>query len=164
MGNFFVTNANRKIFIADQNCFDTPIEHPSRTLNEHIISYVIEGGWHLDIGAEKISVKENDVFIQPANIRHTGTKKCPPHTRTMFVHFEALDGDEYFSGEKAGGDDEKTYINTTTDASHNPQILKTLKKIIEENSKGNIAKPRLILTFCYANCLITQCFHKANLL
>ena len=93
MDNIFNIGAPRKILVANQNCFPTPIKHPSRFLNEHIISYVLQGGWEVKIGEETIKPKKDHVFIQPANIKHTGISFCPPNTTTMFVHFSVADGD-----------------------------------------------------------------------
>ena len=95
MGNIFKMNYSRNIYIANENFFHVPIKHPSRTLNEHIISYVINGGWELEIGGETIKAGKDCVFIQPAKIPHVGTKLCPPKTNTMFVHFSFEEGDEY---------------------------------------------------------------------
>lgn len=140
MGNIFNLNTNRKIIIASQNTFLTPVKHPSRTLNEHIISYVTKGSWQLNIGSEVINAKNDTVFIQPANISHTGLKNCPAGTHTMFIHFSVENGDEFINTQFHESYDAYVYVNTLIDAKSNPEIKRTLIKIIEEHAKGNNLK------------------------
>ena len=128
MGNVFRLTSNRKIFIASQNTFLTPVKHPSRTLGEHIISYVIKGRWTLDIGGEIITAKNDDVFIQPGNISHIGISNCPVGTNTMFIHFSIEDGDQHTNA-KPGDNENYAYINTLIEAKNNPQIKKILIKL-----------------------------------
>jgi AraC-like DNA-binding protein len=120
--------------------FFSPAKHPSRTLNEHIISYVIKGGWELEVGTEMVIAKSDCVFIQPANIPHVGTKNCPPETHTMFVHFSVEEGDECAKADFLQESEDYAYINTLVDGKNNSAIKKVLLKIIEEYAKGNNAK------------------------
>jgi AraC-like DNA-binding protein len=145
MGNIFKINCNRKIYIASKNFFREPIKHPSRTQNEHVISYVINGGWELEIGGETIKAVQDCVFIQPAKIPHVGTKLCPPKTSTMFVHFSVEEGDEYTFDESVELSDDCLFIGNLIDASANPEIKKLLIKIIEETAKENHIKASIYL-------------------
>lgn len=140
MGNIFNLNANRRIIIASHNVFITPVKHPSRTLNEHIISYVLKGSWKLDIGGEIINAEKDHVFIQPAEIAHIGLKDCPAGTHTMFVHFSVAPGDKHINTQSYKTDESCIYINTIVETKNNPEIKKTLVKTIEEHAKGNDLK------------------------
>lgn len=137
MGNSFSLDASRKIYIASQNVFYTPSKHPSRTLSEHIISYVLKGGWELEVGSETIIAKSDCVFLQPANIFHKGTKICPPETHTMFVHFSVENGDECGKPNFSKDSENFACINTLVDCKNNPNVKKLLLRIIEEYAKGN---------------------------
>lgn len=145
MGNIFKMNYNRNIYIANENYFRVPIKHPSRTLNEHIISYVINGGWELEIDGETIKAGKDCVFIQPAKIPHVGTKLCPPKTNTMFVHFSVEEGDEYTFDESVEVSSNCLYIGNLIDASSNPEIKNLLIKTIEETAKENYIKASIYL-------------------
>ncbi len=140
MGNIFNLNTNRQIIIASQNIFTTPVKHPSRMLNEHIISYVSKGCWKLDIGGEIINAKNDYVFIQPAEIAHIGLKNCPAGTHTLFVHFSVASGDKYINAQTYPTDESCVYINNLVDTKNNPEIKKTLVKVLEEHAKGNSLK------------------------
>jgi len=80
MKSVFYFSTDRKILVASQNIFLTPQPHPTRMLKEHVISYVIKGGWKLKIDGEIISAKSDSVFIQPANITHEGIQNCTAGT------------------------------------------------------------------------------------
>lgn len=151
MGNIFNMTNNRKILVANQNCFPTPIKHPSRTLNEHVISYVLYGGWELGIGEEIIKPTKDYVFIQPANIAHVGLSFCPPNTNTMFVHFSFEEGDSLTGEENPVLSKETIYIGNLIDASTNPEIKNLLIKTIEENVKGDSMKAS-----AYLNLLLCE--------
>ena len=151
MSNIFQLSMDRKIFIASQNIFLTPDKHPSRTINEHILSYVVKGGWKLDIAGEIISAKNDCVFVQPANIPHIGIENCPAGTRTMFVHFSTVPGDRYVHTQNYKTPENSVYINTLTDVNNNPEIKKLFIKIIEEQTKGNNIK-----ALSYLNILLCE--------
>ena len=139
MTNIFSLSMDRKIIVAGQNIFQKPIKHPSGTLNEHIISYVVKGGWRINVGGEVILAKADSVFVQPANIPHVGIENCPPDTHTLFLHFSAHEGDR--SGKNAEAITEgEVAISTLTDAESNPEIKRIIIKIIEEEKKGNSEK------------------------
>ena len=72
MSSVFKITSRRKVYIANQNFFHIPTVHPSRTVDNHIISYVIKGGWQLKIGDEVINAKNDSVLIQPANVPRFG--------------------------------------------------------------------------------------------
>ena len=155
MDNIFNIGAPRKILVANQNCFPIPIKHPSRLLNEHIISYVLQGGWEVKIGEETIKPKKDYVFIQPANIIHQGISFCPPNTTTMFVHFSVADGDHLSDTPVLSKN--QLFIGNLIDASLSPQIKDFMVKIIEENANGNHIKAS-----CYLNlllCELSECFN-----
>ncbi len=160
MGNIFRMNCNRKIYIANQNCFPIPIKHPSRTLNEHIISYVLSGSWELEIGGETVKAGKDSVFIQPAKIAHIGTKLCPPNTNTMFVHFSFEEGDRYISNGLDEISDDCLYIGNYIDASSNPEIKKLLIKTIEETVKENPIKASIYLN--HLLCELSEGFNNSK--
>ena len=160
MGNFFKMNCSRKIYTANQNCFPIPIKHPSRTLDEHIISYVLNGGWELEIGGKTIKAEKDCVFIQPAKIAHTGTKLCPPNTNTMFVHFSVEPEDKYVFGEPIEISDDGLYIGNLIDASSNPEIKKLLLKTIEETVKENPIRASVYLN--HLLCELSEEFNNSK--
>ena len=146
MGNVFQIRTYRKILIASQNRFSAPIKHPSRTLGEHIISYVANGGWTLSVGNEVIHAKSGSIFIQPANIPHVGLKNCPPDTHTLFVHFSTAPTDRYVESAPSELGEGELYLPDFIHTAHNPAIKKTMIKIIEESAKGNEIKSGASLT------------------
>lgn len=157
MGSIFKMNCSRKIYIANQNCFPIPIKHPSRTLNEHIISYVLNGEWELEIGGKTINAQKDCAFIQPAKIAHIGTKLCPPNTNTMFVHFSVEPEDKYLFDEPIEISDNSLYIGNLIDASSNLEIKKLLLKTIEETIKENPIRASI-----YLNLLLCELSEEFN--
>ena len=150
MGSVFAVNTNRKIIIASQNIFMTPSKHPTRCLEEHIISYVVKGGWKLDIGGECINAKSGNVFILPAKVEHIGLENCPAGTHTMFVHFSVEKDDK--SVEEVSFFDENTiYTNNFVNPKNNSEVKKIMFKIMEEYSKNNAAKAS-----AYLNVLLCE--------
>lgn len=135
MGTIFDLSGNRQILAANQNCFPAPIKHPSRMLHEHVISYVLNGGWELSIGSKVIHPTKDFVFIQPAHIAHTGLTLCPSGTTTMFVHFSVEEGDRMTQEEPSLLPDKSVYIGNLIDASANPEIKRLLIKIIESYNR-----------------------------
>ena len=140
MGNIFSADKTRKIYIANQNYFQIPAIHPSKTVDAHIISYVLKGGWRLKIGEETISAKKDFVFIQPSGVPRVGLTPCPPGTNTMFIHFSPEEGDVYTGTKTADSPENKLFINNCIDASSNSKIKKLLTKIFEEKIKENHIK------------------------
>lgn len=141
----FKAGINREIYVANQNYFQTPIRHPSHTVDMHIISYVLKGGWKLKIGDEIINAKKDSLFIQPANIVRTGLEPCPPNTNTMFIHFSRKEGDEYTSAESLDLPPASLLLDTFSDASGNDKIKDILMKIFEEKVKENDIKASVYL-------------------
>ena len=84
MASVFQLNMDRKILVASQNVFLTPQPHPTRTLSEHVLSYVVKGGWKLNIGGETVVAKKDCVFIQPSNIT-----QVEPATYGLQIHCSA---------------------------------------------------------------------------
>ena len=160
MENIFNMTYNRQIYIANQNYFPIPIKHPSRTLNEHIISYVINGGWELEIGGETIKAGKDCVFIQPAKIPHIGTKFCPPNTNTMFVHFSVEEGDTRVSDGSVETSVDCLCIGNVIDASSNPEIKNLLIKTIEETAKENPIKASVFLN--HLLCELSEEFNNSK--
>ena len=148
--NFELT-MKRQIIVTNQNIFLTPIKHPSNTLSEHVISYVIKGGWKLKIGNEIVNARADSVFIQPRCTSRIGLEYCPPETHTMFVHFTGAPTDGFVNAESPPSQNGKVCINTLTDARGNPEIKATLKRIIEEQTKGNHKK-----ALSYLNVLLCE--------
>ena len=148
--NFELT-MNRQIIVTNQNIFPTPIKHPSGTLSEHVISYVIKGGWQLKIGNEIVNARADNVFIQPRCTSRIGLEDCPPGTHTMFVHFSGAPTDGFVKADSPPSQNGGVCINTLTDAKGNPEIKATLKRIIEEQTKGNHQK-----ALSYLNVLLCE--------
>ena len=145
----FHISADRKILVASQNIFLTPQPHPTRTLSEHVISYVIKGGWKLDIGGEIIMAKSDSIFIQPADITHTGIQNCPAGTQTMYIHFSSIAGD--MAQKQEGIGENSICTNALTDASCNPEIKRLFIKIITEHKNKNAIK-----ALSYLNILLCE--------
>ena len=156
MGNIFEMESHRVISTANQNCFSTPIKHPSRILNGHTISYVLNGSWELKVGNEILKPTKDCVFIQPANIPHIGLKLCPPNTTTMFVHFSCKTKDRYTEEEPSSVPSGCIFIGNLVDASMNPDIKKFLIKTIEEHTKGNGIKSSVYLNLLL--CELSEVF------
>ena len=151
MSSVFHLSMDRKILVASQNIFLTPQPHPTRNLKEHVMSYVIKGGWKLDIGGETVTAKKDCVFIQPANITHTGIENCPAGTQTMFIHFSCVPGDEFVQEQKVSANHASVCINALTDASGNPEIKSLFIKVITENKNKNRLK-----ALSYLNLLLCE--------
>lgn len=147
----FHLSMDRKISVASQNIFLTPQPHPTRTLSEHVMSYVVKGGWKLDIGGETVDAKKDCVFIQPANITHAGLKNCPAGTQTMFIHFSSTHSDLCECGNDREICKNSVCINALTDASDNPEIKSLFIKVITENKNKNTMK-----ALSYFNALLCE--------
>jgi AraC-like DNA-binding protein len=147
----FNLSTDRKIIIAGQNVFLTPQPHPTRLLEEHVISYVIKGGWKLNIGGEIISAKADTIFIQPANITHTGIKNCPAGTQTMFIHFANTPQDGITKEESGDNPTGGVCINALTDISGNPEIKRLFIKVINEYKNKDTVK-----ALAYFNVLLCE--------
>ena len=151
MKSVFYFSADRKILVASQNIFLTPQPHPTRMLKEHVISYVIKGGWKLKIDGEIISAKSDSVFIQPANITHEGIQNCTAGTQTMYIQFTSVDEDTFVHGETSESAPRSICINTLTDASCTPEIKRLFIKVISEHKNKNSAK-----ALSYLNVLLCE--------
>ena len=150
MGSVFNINTNRKIITASQNIFMTPAKHPTRCLNEHIVSYVAKGSWKLDIGGECINAKSGNVFVMPANVEHIGLDNCPAGTHTLFIHFSVAEGDKFTNAAQTFCEN-MIYTNNFVNVENNPEVNKLLLKIMEEYSKNNTAKAS-----AYLNVLLCE--------
>ncbi len=174
MQNVFRLTPNRSLLIANQNVFLTPIKHPSRTLTEHVISYVAKGSWCLTVGNEHITAKSDTVFIQPSNIPHVGLRNCPPGTHTLFVHFSAEEGDAYVDmlygetakpfaqSQTAVGGENAACIGTLVDCGNSPIVKNLFLKIIEEQTKGNRAKALLYLNILFCELSELSLYDKSK--
>jgi AraC-like DNA-binding protein len=162
MSNIFELNIDRKILFASQNVALISTKHPSRLLNEHVISYVIKGGWDLKVGNEIIHAKNESVFIQPANIPHRGTENCPAGTRTMFVGFSATPGDKYIHNQDYEMCQNTVCIDSLIDAKYNPEIKKIFLKIIDEHAKENKIKAHLYLTILLCELAESRTYDKSK--
>ena len=151
MSCIFELNMGRKIIVAGQNVFLTPMKHPSGELNEHVISYVVKGEWKLKIGDETINAKADSLFIQPARVSRIGVENCPAGTHTMYLHFSVAEGDKYGEDLHLPGSERGVCINTLTNAKDNPQIKKLIIRIIDEENKGNSLK-----ALAYLNALLCE--------
>lgn len=147
MQNVFHLTSDRSLLVASQNVFLAPIKHPSRTLTEHVISYVAKGKWCLTVGGEHITAKADTVFIQPSNVPHVGLRNCPSGTHTLFLHFSAEEGDAYVDTlyHETAKTAETAYVGTFVDCRNSPQVKALFLKIIEEHTKGNRTKALLYL-------------------
>lgn len=154
MNSLFRTDVYRGIHIANQNRFPTPIKHPSRTLSEHIISYVCRGGWVLTVNGERICATADCIFIQPANVPHVGLEKCVPDTHTLFVHFDTAPEDRTPCTE----DDVREGFLSLPHLLHvqsRPEVKKLLLQIIEEHTKENAVKASAYLNILLAE--LSEC-------
>ena len=88
----------KKIQCASFCCFNEPCVHPSRNMPVHDFIYMVDGEWSVGIGKTKFDLKNDEVLILPANIRHYGIDPCRPKTKTMFFHIYADGGDMIYDG------------------------------------------------------------------
>ena len=86
MGNIFRINTTRKIIIASLNTFITPVKHPSRTLNEHIISCATKSGREPDIGGEITNAKMALCLYKLPTSNTSDLKTAPQvHIQCLFL-------------------------------------------------------------------------------
>ena len=155
MGTVFNMSQIRTVTQASRNCFLSPIKHPSRTLNEHVISYVLQGNWDLCVGEERIQPSKDCVFIQPAHSPHSGVGVCAPNTVTMFVHFSFAEGDRMAAEENTAFSKGEIYIGNLIDVSAYPRIKEWMAKIAEEKAKDNVVKACAYLQLLL--CELSEC-------
>lgn len=160
MGAIFTLHQNREISVAHQNCFIVPTKHPSRIMNEHVISYVLEGEWTLRIGEETVTAKKDQVFVMPAQVPHIGLTPCPPGTKTMFLHFSCEPGDVVSPDPEQTAEEKQISIESFIDAAANPKVKALFLQTINEKSKGNDNKASVYLSLllCELAESATPCF------
>ena len=145
MGIVFDLQSSRRIYMAHQNCFVVPAKHPSRIMNEHVISYVLEGEWTIRIGKESIVAKKDTVFVMPAFVPHVGISPCPPNTKTMFLHFSHASGDTPCDFSHIPSKEEDIYVSYFLDVAAHPRIKEIFLQIINEQTKGSCTKASIYL-------------------
>ena len=93
--NFLDVSRPRKIIISSQPFYTEEILHPDRIMTCHDLFVMIDGNWDVVQEDVKYDVSVNDAIFLFAGLHHFGATRCPKNTRTVFVHFEALDTDYY---------------------------------------------------------------------
>ena len=93
--NFLDVSRPRKIIISSQPFYTEEVLHPDRIMTCHDLFVMVDGSWDVVQEDVKYDIGVNDAIFLFAGLHHFGTMKCPKNTRTVFVHFEALDTDSY---------------------------------------------------------------------
>ena len=93
--NFLDVSRSRKIIISSQPFYTEETLHPDRIMTCHDLFIMIDGSWDVAQEGVKYDIAVNDAIFLFAGLHHYGVTRCPKNTRTVFVHFEALDTDYY---------------------------------------------------------------------
>lgn len=128
--NFLYLNKIRKINEASNIIYSKAMPHPSRTLKDHDIVYVIKGNFHICQANEEIIAEEGDVFFLTGNKYHFSNVNSPKDTECIFFHFDT-DEKDYASNELPTENSENYIcIPMKLSASNNPKIKQLFSEIL----------------------------------
>lgn len=131
MGCVFSTEDLRKIVYAGRSQISSFPYQPSQAYDTHVLTYVLDGEYRLQVGEEIVLAKKDCVFLVPANSFCREIKPHAPGTAAMCVHFAVSPNDQTASSASEDITDPLIYVNTLIDASENPEIKKSFIRLIE---------------------------------
>lgn len=131
----FGLEEKRKIQAASHCLFDKPILHPDRNMPVHDLVYMVDGEWTVGMGEERFTMKNGDVLILPAGIRHFGIKPCSPNTKTMYFHVYSTVGDG--SSQPSSGDG-SVILNSLIHCGGDGNIKELFRKIIRTQGDASV--------------------------
>lgn len=140
MGCIFSVEEQRKVIYAGRNMMDSSQYYSKRTLDSHILTYVLEGECNLKIGDKIVQAKKDCVFLQSAKIPFETIKKSPDKTATMYIHFAPNLNDSFFSSPPEDMKPPFVYVNTLVDASNNIEIKRNFIRLIESYDSGDTVR------------------------
>lgn len=103
-------STSRQVTLCGTNVYPIPEKHLDRVMSEHDLLYVFSGEQGVAQDDEVFNLQAGDIILLRAGSHHYGTMPCTVNTRTMFIHFNALPGDQ---GEKfLTGDEIRAYAES----------------------------------------------------
>jgi AraC-like DNA-binding protein len=120
---------DRRISSAYHNYHMVPEIHPSRTMPEHDIFYIVDGHFSLRIEKEDFDFEKGDVAVLPALHPHYGTRYCMINSHTIFIHFSRKDGDKKLYDEVREKEHDHLYIIPSKIKPVNPMIAQYFYEI-----------------------------------
>ncbi len=125
----------RTVTEANINYYATPFIHPERTMTEHDFIYMLEGEWKIGQNDDVYELKKDSLLILCGKNRHYGVSPCGKDTKTMYFHlsFEENDG----LGDNG--------LDTLIDASHNKNIRKIFRDIVQAKLEENKKKASILV-------------------
>ena len=93
--NFIDISRPRRVIISSELLYTEETYHPERVMSCHDLFVMIEGEWGVAQDGIEYKAEVNDDFFLFAGRHHYGPVKCTKNTKTVFIHFEALDTDYY---------------------------------------------------------------------
>lgn len=124
MKNYFDITKKHTIIKANRSKYAIPVLHPNRIMDVHDFIYMVEGKWKIGQDGEEFYIEKGDVLILAANHSHYGIDLCTAGTKTLFIHTERLDGDEYETNK------EKVILESHIKAQQNPAVKDCFEKIV----------------------------------
>ena len=168
MNHILGIEKNRLAVQSQRIRFDLPAPHPDRTMKEHDLFYVVEGGWNLQLNGNEYPVKQDDAVFLPAGYRHFSSALCPPGTTTLFVHTTPLPGDRSGEGDVSAGEME-VELPTVINCRSFPQVKRMFEDIISYfwsplDINRKMAVPTLTLLICELSRINDQTKNTTRLL
>ena len=115
----------RKVTECGANLYVNPSLHPDRVQDVHDLLLIQEGEWNLREGEHNYLVRQGDVMLLRAGLRHFSPVKCPAGTRTRFIHFTTERGDR--DGEST--DEACAQLRLLTPCAQAPYILELFREM-----------------------------------
>ena len=80
-------NALPLVRSADFCVTQRPFVHPNRTLNHHVLIYILQGSIQVvECGTEYV-LQPGEMLLLKAQLNHWGTRPCPSGTAWIYAHF-----------------------------------------------------------------------------
>lgn len=85
--------ARREVYLCNRNRHVNE-RHMDRTLDIHDLIYIVSGEWEIAQDDVRYTARAGDVILLAAGHHHYGPVPCDGEVRTIYVHFQAHEGDE----------------------------------------------------------------------
>lgn len=93
--NFYRTDKQRTVSVANYTHYIQGFVHPDRILDEHDFVYIMNGVWDICQNDNTWHVEQDDVIILHGGQHHFGHQDCSPGTHTMYFHISTVPGDSF---------------------------------------------------------------------
>lgn len=70
-----------------------PFVHQSRTLDYHVLVYILKGGMHIIEEGAPYELGPGELLLLKAGLHHWGERACPAGTTWIYIHFHLQDAD-----------------------------------------------------------------------